>query len=42
MPMLIGSRSIEAIARWASTTGSIPTSPVSIHMYSHDDPGGGK
>ena len=42
MPISIGSKSIEAIARWARTTGSMPTSPVSIHMYSHDEPGGGK
>ncbi|MFA6298445.1 MAG: hypothetical protein WC642_04720 [Nocardioides sp.] len=42
MPIVIGSRFMAAIARFASTTGSIVTVPFWIHTGSHDEPGGGQ
>src|SRR4051812_27683365 len=42
MPILIGSRSIDAIARLARTTGSIVTVPFWIQTGSHEEPGGGQ
>src|SRR3546814_18848201 len=38
LPLSLGSRFIAATARWARPTGSLPTSPVPVHLSSTSHP----